>query len=171
MKPEVLAENDERYVMGQWFESVAGAVKAYPMRAGAEPGRVIEYDRATVSQLAKEFNLVARSRNVPSGLEQAAASRHIYKINPATGWKGADAKGIDKAANDYKDGVEKNYGPSFASRYMQERMKRLYKICKLNRIGVSVTSSDAGTIQIDLIPQERPISKPVLRPPTMTFGK
>ena len=171
MKPEELAENDERYVMGQWFESVAGAIKAYPMRAGAEPGRVIEYDRATVSQLAREFNLASRSRNIPSGLEQAAASRHTYKIDKTTGWTGADAKSIEAAANDYKDGVEKTDGPSFASRYMQERMKRLYKICKLNRIGVSVTSSEEGVMQIDLIPQERPISKPVLRAPRLSFGK
>ena len=171
MKPEILAENDERYVMGQWFESVAAAVKAYPMRAGARTASVIEYDQATVSLLAKAFNSASRSREIPSALDQAGASRHVYTIAKTTKWDKSDVNGIHGSAQEFRQGVEEVKGSSFAARFMLERMKRLYKICKLNRIGVSVTASEDGRLQIDLVPQERPVSKPVLRGPKQTFGR
>jgi hypothetical protein len=170
MKPSELAQDDERYVMGQWFESVAAAVKAYPMRAGTQAGKVIEYDRAIVSVLSREFNKTSRSRDIPSGLEQASAGKHVYNVDKKTGWTETDAKGIDVAAQDYQSGLEKVDGPTFATKFMLERMKRLYKICKLNRIGVVVHTPQPGCIQIDLTPQERPIHKPVLRPQKMRFG-
>jgi hypothetical protein len=169
--PQELAENNERYVIGQWFHSLADAVKAYPMRAGTLAGKVIEYDKATVSPVSRSFNLASKSRHIISGLDQAAVCRHVYKLDKATRWDEADEQGLAAAAKDFDGGVGTVDAKTFATRYMLENMKKLYKICKLNRIGVSVHTPEPGRIQIDLVPQERPIYKPVLRAPKMTFGK
>ncbi|MEZ0225319.1 MAG: hypothetical protein ACAH83_12255 [Alphaproteobacteria bacterium] len=169
--PQELAENNERYVIGQWFNSLADAVKAYPMRAGTLAGKFIEYDKATVSPVSRSFNLASKSRHIVSGLDQAAVCRHVYKLDKTTIWEEADEKGLSAAAKNFDSGMTKVEADTFATRYMLENMKKLYKICKLNRIGVSVHTPVPGRIQIDLVPQERPIYKPVLRPPKMTFGK
>ncbi|TAL40215.1 MAG: hypothetical protein EPN97_00415 [Alphaproteobacteria bacterium] len=169
--PQELAENNERYVIGQWFNSLADAVKAYPMRAGTLAGKVIEYDRATVSPVSRSFNLASKSRHIVSGLDQAAVCRHVYKLDRTTKWDEADEQGLSVAAKDFDNGIGTVDAKTFATGYMLENMKKLYKICKLNRIGVSVHTPEPGRIQIDLVPQERPICKPVLRAPKMTFGK
>jgi hypothetical protein len=167
--PQELAENNERYVIGQWFNSLADAVKAYPMRTGTLAGKVIEYDKATVSPVSRSFNIASKSRHIVSGLDQAAVCRHIYKLCRTTKWDEADEQGLSTAAKDFDGGVTKVEADTFATRYMLENMKKLYKICKLNRIGVSVHTPEPGRIQIDLVPQERPIYKPVLRPPKLKF--
>lgn len=169
--PQELAENNERYVIGQWFESIAGAVRAYPMRAGTQAGKLIEYDRATVSPVSRSFNLASKSRHIVSGLDQAAASRHVYKIDRTTKWDESDAQGLEAAGKGFNGGIESVTASTFAARHMLESMKKLYKVCKINRIGISVHTPEPGRIQVDLVPQERPVSRPILRPPTMTFGK
>ena len=169
--PQELAENNERYVIGQWFDSIADAVKAYPMRAGTQASKVIEYDKATVSPVSRSFNLASKSRYIVSGLDQAAARCHVYKIDRSTTWDDADAQGLEAAAKNFDSGLSTVDAKTFATRHMLESMKKLYKICKLNRIGVSVHTPEPGRIQVDLVPQERPMYKHVLRPPGMTFGR
>jgi activator of 2-hydroxyglutaryl-CoA dehydratase len=158
--PRQLAENDERYLIGQFFENVGALVKAYPMRVATENAKVVYYDRKTVSFLSAAFNK-ASNQNEPSDLQKAAAAKHVYKITPGIGWTASDRVLLDDARDAFKDGGEKR-GDSAAVNYMLERMSRLYKVCKLNRIGVSVHTPEHGVIEIDLVPQERP--KLVLQP-------
>lgn len=137
---------DERYVMGQWFDSVAAAVRAYPLRAGTEAAKIIHYDRNTVATLTNRFNGAAQGDAVPSRLEQASAGRHLYNLEQA----------LD---------AEENYSPP--ATYMRERMKHLYEVCKNYRIGIVVHTPEPGKIQINLTPQERPTLKPGPRPRRM----
>lgn len=158
--PRQLAENDERYLIGQFFENVGALVKAYPMRVATENAKIIYYDRKTVSFVSGAFNKAA-NQNELSDLQKAAAAKHVYKITPGSGWTATDRTTLDDAREAFKAGGEKR-GDGAAVNYMLERMGRLYKVCKLNRIGVSVHTPEHGVIQIDLVPQERP--KLVLQP-------
>ena len=139
-------QTDERYVIGQWFDSVAEAVQSYPLRAGTEAGKVIHYDRISVSRLSGAFNAAAKGARTLTRLEQASAGRHVYTL-----------------------GARDGEGEASAVSYMQTRMKRLYTVCKRNGVGVVVHTPKPGLVQINLTPQERPQLKPAPRPRKMTL--
>jgi hypothetical protein len=160
--------NDERFVLGDWFDSVAAAVQAYPFRAGTEAAKIIHYDRSTVSKLASAFNAAAKGSRPMSRLDQASAGRHIYTMGKHADWGRADGDDVDGAAKDLSQDILRPAGTSSAD-YMHERMKRLYQTCKKNGVGVVVHTPKPGLIQISLAPQTRPTLRPAPRPRKKTL--
>ncbi len=145
MKPGMPDNRDERYVIGQWFDSVAKAVQAYPLRAGTETAKVLHYDRSKVS-LSGAFNVASKGGRSLSRLEQASAGRHVYTMGARS--KDADASAVS---------------------HMQTCMKRLYTVCKRNGVGVGVHTPKPGLVQISLAPQIRPTLQPAPRLRKMKF--
>ncbi len=142
MKREQPDRKDERFVLGDWFESVGEAVRTYPFRAGTDAAKIIHYDRRKVSKLPRDFNAAAKGASPLSRLDQASAGRHIYTVGEG-GWENERAPARD---------------------YMLQRMKNLYTVCKRNGVGVVVHTPEPGIIQISLTPQTRPMLKPAPRP-------
>jgi hypothetical protein len=147
--PRQLAANDEKLIIQQWIESVADIVGLCPSRVATAANMAIHYDQSTVSRLPRDFNAASKSKKIPSQIEKVVACKHIFHLRSA------------------KEGAADEAG----AQAMMASMQKLYGVCKLNRIGVSVHMPEPGLVEIDLIPQTRPQPVYKIKPPKIAFGR
>ncbi|MDE1152701.1 MAG: hypothetical protein PW788_09210 [Micavibrio sp.] len=160
-----LSSNDERFSIGQWFDSVSALVEKFPTRIGTQTSKTIRYDRSIFQPLTEGFNAAAQNAapQLPKPEERAVAATHVYRLSPATRWDAADEHALEaaaegKPANDDVDA-------------MLQKMTRLQKLCALHRIGIAVHAPQPGVIQINLVEQARPKRALKIAAPKIKFGR
>ena len=165
--PRKLADKDEGFVLGKWFDSIAGLVEAYPSVAGIERNKTVTYNRTTASDFGRDFNASSQNKRRAPDEERARAGRHIYTLDAAGAAGGLDDKHMQLLRDVSNSLAIRSFGPDV----MLEKMQKLFDTGKKHGIRIAIHEAEPGSIVIDVTPapKPQPVSKP--RPPRMKFGR
>lgn len=166
--PRNMADKDEGFVLGKFFDNIAELVDRHATVAGHNRSKVVTYERKDVVSLARQFNArTGGGKHAQQELERARAARHVYSFD-AKGQSGLDDWHLKLLADTgIADSIRNLFGPDV----MLEKMLKLFDTGKKHGIGISVHQLEPGLVAIDITPPPQPKLVLVPKPPKQVFRR